>query len=267
MAGPAAKLVTPFVALLVALLGAIFGPKLGGVNTSDVGTYAAVAIGGLLTAMHGKKIAPVTKAVVRKAAPKRKPPPAPRPPWFGLDWAWGAISPKALKTVGASFACRYLSNDPSKDLTPGESRRLAAAGIKRVVVWETSANRATGGFPAGVADAENALRRARACGLPTAGEWAIYFAIDFDANGPEVTRYFEGARAVLKKEHTGAYGGIRPLRHLFNQGLIAYGWQTYAWSAGQWEKRAHLIQFSNGHVVAGVQVDFDRALQPAYGQW
>src|SRR5205807_6629149 len=85
----------------------------------------------------------------------------------------------------------------------------------------------------------------------------IYFAIDFDALGPEVAPYFEGVRRVLPPVRSGAYAGYRPIKHLFDFGLIAHGWQTYAWSGGRWDPRAKLRQYSNGHTFAGVDCDLD----------
>ena len=202
--------------------------------------------------------------------PRRKPKPAPAKPFsprFGVDWAWGTIRPSALRQAGASFACRYLSLDPSKNLTPSESAWLRRAGVDRVVVWETTAARALGGPAAGRIDASNAFEQARRCGLPKGGSWAIYFAIDFDATGPDVEPYFRGVVSVLRAEHTGAYGGLKPLRHLFSLQLIRYGWQSYAWSGGAWDFRAQLRQISNGHRIAGVDCDFNRAVQPDFGQW
>ncbi len=201
---------------------------------------------------------------------RTKHPPAPPPvrlPLFGIDWAWGAISPRSLRAVGAGFAARYLSSDPTKNLSPRESADLKAAGLGRVVVWETSATRALQGLQAGMDDAGQALAQARKCGLPRSGSWAIYFAIDADVDGLQVAAYFRGVASVIGSEHAGAYGGIRPLSYLLDQHLIRYGWQTYAWSGGQWDPRAQVIQFSNGHTVAGVSCDFNRALKADYGQW
>lgn len=42
------------------------------------------------------------------------------------------------------------------------------------------------------------------------------------------------------------------------------GFQTYAWSNGQWDTRAQLQQWANGQW--GDTVDFTRAVKPEYGQ-
>lgn len=61
-------------ALVAAALVAIFGPKIGKANTSDIATYIVAALAAVNGAIH----APAVKKVVKKAKPTRKPqPPAP----------------------------------------------------------------------------------------------------------------------------------------------------------------------------------------------
>jgi hypothetical protein len=182
-----------------------------------------------------------------------------------------------LKAAKVEFACRYLSHDASKNLTFAQAKRLAFAGIDLVVVWETAANRALGGRTAGVSDAQAALTQAMGCGMPAG--CPIYFAVDFDETQEQakaVAEYFRGVHSVLDfagpagMPHpvpVGVYGGYWSVRRLFNAGLVRYGWQTYAWSGGQWERRAQLRQYSNGHMVAGVSCDFNRAAANDFGQW
>ena len=54
---------------------------------------------------------------------------------------------------------------------------------------------------------------------------------------------------------------------MFDAGLATFGWQTYAWSAGQWDARAQIQQYRNDQFVDGVGVDFDRATADDFGQW
>lgn len=189
-------------------------------------------------------------------------------PEFGIDYAEPVTDTRKIKRIGATFVCRYLASHPGfhnpKDLTPQESLILRRAGIKRVVVWETTADRARSGHLAGVQDAENALREARACSMPEGRP--IYFAVDFDADGPEVLAYFQGVRGVLGNR-TGCYAGFRPIRFLFTKGVIDWGWQTYAWSQGQWYRKAQLQQYSNDHNMSGIGVDYDRTTAKDFGQW
>lgn len=186
------------------------------------------------------------------------------PPRFGIDFAWGRPHPAALRAAGVTFVCRYLSPDPSKNLTRAEALAYAKAGIDVLVIWESTAGRALEGKLAGEADARAALSALRALGL---GTHPIYFAIDTDARGVAVSGYFEGACHVLGRAGVGAYGGINPVSYLFDVGLIGYGWQTYAWSNGLWDHRAQLQQYSNDHTIDGVSVDWDRSTAVDFGQW
>lgn len=188
---------------------------------------------------------------------------------FGVDYAWGRPGVAALKSAGAEYACRYVSHDRTgKNLTRAEAETLSGAGIWLVVVWETSAARALDGRAAGAADARDAAAQAADCGMP--GDRPIYFAVDFDASAdqqPEIDAYFDGVASVLGRGRTGMYGGYGPVRRAFDAGKITFGWQTYAWSGGRWDDRAQLQQYSNGHTLNGVSVDYDRAVAADYGQW
>jgi hypothetical protein len=184
---------------------------------------------------------------------------------FGLDWAWGSPSTSALKEHGVRFAARYLSHDGGKNLSAVEAKRLAAAGIDVVVVWETTANRALGGENAGRVDAFEALRQAKACGIPS--DRPIYFAVDFDGTVGQVAAYFRGAAAVLGRNRVGVYGSARIVSGLVGGSSVRWGWQTYAWSGGAVSPKAHLYQYSNGHRVGGVSCDYNKALADDFGQW
>lgn len=85
----------------------------------------------------------------------------------------------------------------------------------------------------------------------------IYFAVDFDAEGPEVEDYFRGAAQSIGLVRVGVYGGYKVVKHLFEAGLVSAAWQTYAWSEGKWHARARVRQYSNGHQLGGVEVDYD----------
>jgi hypothetical protein len=73
---------------------------------------------------------------------------------------------------------------------------------------------------------------------------------------------------VLGVARTGAYGGIQQLKRLFDAHKIAWGWQTLAWSAGQWEPRAQLRQVRTGLTApVGGPYDIDEAQVADFGQW
>jgi hypothetical protein len=188
---------------------------------------------------------------------------------FGVDYAWGRPGATALKNAGVKFVCRYLSHDTTgKNLTAAEAKQLTAAGIWIVVVWESTANRALSGHAAGVADAKAARQQAAACGMP-AGR-PIYFAVDFDANAAQqaaINSYLDGAASVLGRDRVGLYAGYYVVKRAFDAKKITWGWQTYAWSGGHWDKRAQIQQYSNNHKINGVGVDYDRSMTGDYGQW
>jgi hypothetical protein len=180
---------------------------------------------------------------------------------YGIDFAWRAVKARAARRMGARFAASYVSTAPSKNWTPAMIRAYHAAGLGTVCVWETTATRALARYAAGRADAQAALRQEQALGVPVSKP--IYFAVDFDETAHQARRvasYFRGVNSVLGVGRTGAYGGYRTIRRLFNAGLIRFGWQTSAWSGGRWDRRAQLQQYAYRNAY-----DWDRAMARAYG--
>jgi hypothetical protein len=187
----------------------------------------------------------------------------------GLDYAWhGTLQPQTFINAGYSFVCRYLSRDPTKDIDATEAKLLSDAGLDIVLVWETSERRpVTGGYEGGKTDAKTAFERAAALGMPD--DRPIYFAMDYDVAAGAADDYFRGIRdAGYPATHVGIYAGLRPLRHLLNEGLARYGWQTSAWSGGVWDPRAHLRQYKYGLKFPGVDsADANHAMAEDFGQW
>jgi hypothetical protein len=187
----------------------------------------------------------------------------------GLDYAWhGTLQPQAFIDAGYSFACRYLSRDPTKDIDAAEAKLLSGAGLDIVLVWETSERRpVTGGYEGGLVDAKLAFERAAQLGMPA--DRPIYFAVDYDVVSTAADAYFRGIRdAGYPVERVGVYAGLRPLRHLLDVGLASYGWQTSAWSEGVWDPRAHLRQYKYGLKFPGVDSsDANHAMFEDFGQW
>jgi Domain of unknown function (DUF1906)/Putative peptidoglycan binding domain len=191
---------------------------------------------------------------------------------FGLDYSTARPSRAAMKTAGVGFVCRYIGSQvreagrDAKWLSPTEAKSLHADGFDIVAVFETTAKRADGGRDAGLADAHTAIAELAYCGLPA--DTVVYFAVDWDTTvGPLITAYFRAVGEVLGIKRVGAYGSYRVIKALFDAKLITYGWQTYAWSDGQWDDRSHIEQYSNGEKVGGADVDFDRSMRPDFGQW
>jgi hypothetical protein len=175
----------------------------------------------------------------------------------------GGLSIATLQANGVQFVCRYLSDGLPKDITKQELDSLLGAGIAVVLNWET--NGQTPSSAQGAADARAAQQEAATLGL---GDAVIYFSADFDPTDKtdEINAYMTGVASVLGKERTGLYSGYAGIQAYFDAGIGDYGWQTYAWSSGQWDTRAQLQQWNNSVVWDGTQVDQDRATTTDYGQ-
>ena len=186
---------------------------------------------------------------------------------YGVDYAWARPDLGQLHAAGYNFAARYLSYQPNgKNLSASEAQSLQAAGFDIVSVWEQNADDALSGFNLGVNHAQNANAELAQFGGPA--DAPIYFAVDFDAtpgDQPAIDAYFDGVASVIGRERTGGYGGYYVVQRLFDDGKIAYGWQTYAWSGGQWDARAQLRQIQNG--IWGGGLDEDEAVADDFGQW
>jgi hypothetical protein len=183
----------------------------------------------------------------------------------GVDYSDRPPGGAALAAAGVRFAARYLSHNREKNLTHAEAADLAAHGVACVVVWETTAQRASDGRAAGVTDAREAAAQAAACGMSPSRP--VYFAVDYDADPAAVAPYFQGVASVIGVQRTGGYGGYRVIKYLLDHGLITWAWQTVAWSAGRWDPRAHIRQAASTIRIAGVSCDHDTAYQTDYGQW
>ncbi len=192
----------------------------------------------------------------------------------GVDYSFARPSPSGLHAGGYTFAARYYSYDNSgthgKILFAGEANALIAAGVDVVSNWEYGATDALGGFSSGAADAKEANTQAAAAGAPASRP--IYFSVDFDATPGDQTAinaYMDGAASVIGLGRVGAYGGYYVVKRLFDAGKIKFGWQTYAWSGGQWDPRAQLRQVQNGITAAGDAncCDEDQSQADDFGQW
>jgi hypothetical protein len=186
---------------------------------------------------------------------------------LGIDYAWTKPDPAAIAAAGYTFACRYLSRDATKNLTPAEAQSLAAHGIWVVSNWEYGAQDMLRGYAGGVADAQLALEQAAAAGMPSGRP--IYFSADWDvtpAQEAAVLAYLAGADSVLGWSQAGEYGGYYPLKTALDAGATQWAWQTLAWSGGQWDGRATIRQTGSA-TIGGVQVDVNQAMAADYGQW
>lgn len=191
----------------------------------------------------------------------------------GIDFAFDPHPSIAVeKANGVTFVCRYISpstaNDVNgKNLVPAEKAALLAAGLSIVMVFESSGGRMLAGRAAGVADAQDADAVVRALGMPG---MPVYFAADWDATEADqalINAYLDGTASVIGHARNGIYGGYWPVSRALDAGKASFGWQTYAWSGGQWDKRAQLRQTANGVSMGGADADIDASEAADFGQW
>lgn len=197
-----------------------------------------------------------------------KPPTKTNPPLevFGVDYAWGAVPYDELKRAGVKYALRYISHDFAKDLDTIELRQLRKRGIQVGLVFESTPNRALGGAAAGRSDAIFAKARCRALGL---NDIPVFFACDWDATDsqkPAIAAYLQGAAEVLGKSRVGVYGSYYVVHYMVQHDVCAWFWQTYAWSGGLVHDQAHVLQYSNGHHIGGLSLDFNKARSLAWAR-
>ena len=197
-----------------------------------------------------------------------KPPTNTNPPLeiFGVDYAWGKVPYDALKRAGVKYALRYISHDFAKDLDTVELRELDKRGIQVGLVFESTANRALGGAAAGRLDATFSKARCRALGL---NDIPVFFACDWDATDaqkPTIAAYLRGAAAVMGKSRVGVYGSYYVVKHMVEHDVCDWFWQTYAWSGGLVHNQAHILQYSNGHNIGGLSLDYNKARSLAWAR-
>jgi hypothetical protein len=187
---------------------------------------------------------------------------------LGVDYSFARPSPASLRAAGFSFAVRYLSDYAQKNITRAEADALMAAGIDVVANWEGDGhNEILDGWAGGVHAASVGAAEAAAAGMPSGRP--IYFSIDFDAQPSQqaaVNAFMDGAASVIGRGRVGAYGSYGVITRLFDAGKITWGWQTYAWSYGQWNGRAQLRQVDNSAACGG-GCDIDQAIASDFGQW
>jgi hypothetical protein len=189
------------------------------------------------------------------------------------DYAWDRPTGAELTAAGAEGVIRYLSHDPTKDLTAAELADLTAHGIPVALVWETTTQRALDGRQAGVSDAHDALAKRRALNLPDT--MPVYFAVDFDitqqqAGASCVNGYLSGARDTMGRGHNGeslagVYGGwtMMDAAHMYGH---YYLWQTDAWSGGREHDMIDLYQDGGTTSISGHTADTNQIISSNWGQ-
>jgi len=143
-----------------------------------------------------------------------------------IDYAWQHPNPAAIAAAGYKGVLRYLSGDSTKNLSTAEAASLLAVFLWILLVWETTATRATGGSAAGVADALQANDMADALGYPA--NCSLFFAVDEQVAWSAVEPYFGGAVSVSRRAVL-PYGSNEIIDGFFAT-FGGKGWQTAAWS-------------------------------------
>lgn len=178
------------------------------------------------------------------------------------DLSWARPGGAALKQHGFEGVMRYFSNDTGKNLSHDELVDYLTNGLGVGVVWESTANRGLSGAAGGTVDGQTALAEAKAIGYTG----KIYAAYDFDANDaqkPVLAEYQKAFDAVVGGAGRAGYGGYWVIKYLFDNNLIDFGWQTVAWSGGNVDERACLLQDATNDF--GGQVDNNQVLKSNYG--
>jgi hypothetical protein len=174
---------------------------------------------------------------------------------LAVDYAWQHPAPQNIRQAGYHGALRYLSNDPTKNLTAHEAAALHAAGLWVAVVWETTAQRAGAGNSAGAADIASAEKQAAAIGYPR--NCVIFYACDYDADPAKVMPYFN-AVASHSKHAFGVYGSFRVVEAVKAKHPRMQVWQASAWSQTHVSKHANLYQRQRTtHKIGGAASGWD----------
>jgi len=173
----------------------------------------------------------------------------------GCDFAWG-VRPgtelhlaRALRAAGFDFVIRYLSRDPSKNITAAEVKAYKAEGLGIVTVYEDAAAWMLGGAQAGTDAARLAKDQLRQVGAPEHAP--VYFADDFQISAeqiPAIDACLDATAFVLTETDNGIYG---PLAAVSKALHVRYRWQTVAWS-GAWWPADNIRQYAVTGNTAGV---------------
>lgn len=188
---------------------------------------------------------------------------------LGYDEAWQRLTAAQVKATGRGFIIGYVSeNRTGKNITRAEVQAAHDAGLGVLLVYEYDPRAAEGGAPAGHVNGLTAIQGALAVGYPRG--CAIAFAVD--EQSLPLGALHDYATAFTGAVHTAGfrsmgYGGLVTITFLLNAGLVDLGWQTYAWSNGQWDSRAAIRQYRNGVTIDGVTLDLDQTMRPDFGAW
>lgn len=183
-----------------------------------------------------------------------------------VDYSMG-YDINTLRANNVVAACRYIgftswSLPQDKIITYKEAYDLSKAGISIVSNWEW------GGDPSqedGKWSAQMAEALHKSIGGPPNAP--IYFSYDKAGDGSDAAQYFKDVASVIGLDRVGVYGPYAAVKWLYENGLVKWLWQTYAWSGGQWYPGVHLQQYNNGVQMGNMTVDYDAPQVSNFGQW
>lgn len=184
---------------------------------------------------------------------------------LAIDYAWQHPQPGAIAEAGYTAVLRYVSQDPSKDLSATEAVSLHDAHLGIGLIFETTAQRALGSTVAGQQDGAAMLARLQLLGAPegipalvNVGDWSVQ---------PEQVRailaYYQAFRDQLGAYQAGA-GGYGPGGLIT---MLATSWPGDIW----WQNAINALGWSGSvvhpHASIYQRVSPTRALTGAQGSY
>jgi len=189
-------------------------------------------------------------------------------PRTGVDCSFSHPNYSKLKSAGISFVGRYLTGE-GKALTRGEAISICSEGLDIFAIFETTGNRMSLGYSAGVFDAVQAKHALD--DLKPKGNPPVYFACDYNPEGPLAKSrpldYIRGAVHELGWHRVGLYAGFDVIAQAHAENRCKFLYQTLAWSGGKWFLDAQLRQTGVGLDLLGASVDLDKAVSADFGQF
>jgi hypothetical protein len=199
-----------------------------------------------------------------------------------IDYSTWRPSIKVLKDNGVKAVGRYIGwdgqpgyQDIGKNITPAEASRLHSNNIAVWLAFEYSPSAPALGWVQGIADGKLAMEQTEQLKVPPGR--TVYFAADWDVPdyapssgnahkklGP-VAEYFEAIASLKPDYEIGIYGGYWPVSRAITAGLVKHGWQTDAWSGGNFDRRCSIHQYA-GQIFEG-NADRNSVLVQDFGQW
>lgn len=181
----------------------------------------------------------------------------------GVDYSFGRPDPAEMARLGYRFAVRYISTriDHPKNITADEIKRLHAAGIAVLFVWETTVTRPFDGHAAGVADGKASRAWCERLGYPTSVP--VLAAVDTDVTTKTLQAtlaYLDGFAGELRPWPLGIYADTDVIEAMVGKSVLNWKPNARAWSTKP-SNLVHVQQHASTTVAGGL-VDTNTALRP-----